>query len=391
MLTVGIVANEFYDPELGRMGGFGMNALLAARALSTGGDSEVRPIFLSGEHRAAPTRPWRPMPRLVGASNGFPILLRGRRAPWLRRLHDFGVDVLLTIEHRPAYNAFINALAETPLIVWVRDPRPRADLEKIATLEIPGEGAPPLGIEPNDSSTFGPIWRRAREEGRPLAAVSPAPAYLTSKARDAYGIPDLDMSLLGNALESVDAPPRRSVRPSVLFIGRLDPIKRPWLFAELARRFPQADFMMLGQPHYAGPGAGTAWLATAPTNLHVLAHVDGPRKEELLASAWVLVNTSIHEALPTSFIEALHAGVPLLSCQDPEGVASRFGVYVGRFDGDGMAALPAFADGLRQLLDDGDMREQLGESGREWARTHHTRAAFLASFTSLARQLFRKL
>ena len=93
MLTVGIVANEFYDPRLGRMGGFGMNALLAARALSTINDETVRPLFLSGEHRAAPTRPWRPAPGLVGSSNGFPILLRGRRGPWLRRLRELDVDV----------------------------------------------------------------------------------------------------------------------------------------------------------------------------------------------------------------------------------------------------------------------------------------------------------
>lgn len=386
MLTVGIVANEFYDPALGRMGGFGMNALLAARALSAG-DAGVRPVFLSGEHRAAPTRPWRPAPRLVGTSNGFPILMRGRRAPWLRRLRELDVDVLLTIEHRPTYNAFIDALPATPLIVWVRDPRPRADLEKIATLAIPDEEAAPLGIEPNDSSTFGSIWRRAREDGRPIAAVSPAPGYLTPKARATYSIPDLDMALLGNALQSVDTPPRRSARPSVLYIGRLDPIKRPWLFAELARQFPQADFLMLGQPHFSGAGAGLGWLTATPANLHVLSHVDGPRKEELLASAWVLVNTSIHEALPTSFIEALHHGVPLLSCQDPEGVASEFGIYVGRFDGDGMAALPAFADGLGRLLEDEDMREQLGQAGRGWARAHHTRESFLTDFSSFASRL----
>ncbi len=387
MLTVGIVANEFYDPRLGRMGGFGMNALLAARALSTINDVTVRPLFLSGEHRAAPTRPWRPAPGLVGSSNGFPILLRGRRGPWLRRLRELDVDVLLTIEHRPTYNELIEALPATPLVVWVRDPRPQADLEKIGTLEIPGETVMPLGIQPNDSSSFAPIWRRARDEGRPLAIVSPAPGYLGSKARDAYGIPDLEMGFLGNALEPAADVSARSPRPSVLFIGRLDPIKRPWVFAELARRFPQVDFLMLGQPHFSGEGAGTGWLTNAPPNLHVLAHVEGRRKAELLAAAWVLVNTSIHEALPTSFIEALHCGVPLLACQDPEEVASRFGVYVGRFDGDGMAALPNFVDGLGQLLEDGELRERLGEAGRDWARTYHTRTRFLEEFISLAERL----
>jgi hypothetical protein len=49
-----------------------------------------------------------------------------------------------------------------------------------------------------------------------------------------------------------------------------------------------------------------------------------------------------------------------------------------------MAALPNFVDGLGQLLEDGEMRERLGEAGRDWARTYHTRTRFLEEFISLA-------
>ena len=37
-----------------------------------------------------------------------------------------------------------------------------------------------------------------------------------------------------------------------------------------------------------------------PANLRLLAHVDGAEKTRLLESAWMIVNTSIHEALPSA-------------------------------------------------------------------------------------------
>ena len=35
----------------------------------------------------------------------------------------------------------------------------------------------------------------------------------------------------------------------------LDPIKRPWLFAEIAKHFPDVEFLFLGQSHFRGEGA----------------------------------------------------------------------------------------------------------------------------------------
>jgi len=41
--------------------------------------------------------------------------------------------------------------------------------------------------------------------------------------------------------------PQKSPRPSVLFVGRLDKRKRPEVFIELAKGFPEADFYMAGK------------------------------------------------------------------------------------------------------------------------------------------------
>jgi glycosyltransferase involved in cell wall biosynthesis len=101
----------------------------------------------------------------------------------------------------------------------------------------------------------------------------------------------------------------------------------------------------------------------------------------------MIVNTSIHESLPISFLEALHCGTPIVSCQDPEGVTSRFGRYVGHVDGSGLDALDVFADAIESLLDDDDLRLRLGAEGREWARANHTAERFLEVFEELATSL----
>ena len=386
-LGVGIVANEFFDLELGRMGGFGWNALHAARALRSAPGLDARPVFISGEHRAPLLRPWRPAPTLERQSNGFPLIVKGRPSAWKRELRSLGLDLLLTIEYRVQYEAVLSSLPETPVVVWIRDPRPPADLQKIATLAIPGDPAPPQGVGAIDASSMRRVYARAGEDGRAVVFASPAPGFLGPKASDTYGIPALPVEFLPSPIDVIASRWPQSRRPTAVFLGRLDPIKRPWRFAELARQRPHVDFLMLGQAHYSGPGSSTDWLQDVPSNLRLCSHVDGDEKERLLSSAWVVVNTSIHEALATSLVEALHYGVPIVSCQDPEGIASRFGVYVGRYDGNGMESLPRYLAALDRLLDDSALRTRLGEEGRLWARANHTKERFVEEFVALAGRL----
>jgi glycosyltransferase involved in cell wall biosynthesis len=168
----------------------------------------------------------------------------------------------------------------------------------------------------------------------------------------------------------------------------LDPVKRPWVFSELARSFPEVEFVFAGKPHFHGP---RTWEPSAsPPNVVFAGHVEGEEKRRLIASSWVLVNTSIHEGLPVSVQESLACGVPLLSTLDPEGLASRFGVFVGQFSGDGMDALPPLREGMRRLLGDHAWRRRLGAEGRAWLLDHHTPERFLRRFQEEAAALGRK-
>jgi len=193
-----------------------------------------------------------------------------------------------------------------------------------------------------------------------------------------------EFSFLPNPVDLPGGAMTKASDPRVAFLARLDPYKRPWLCVELARRFPDVEFLLAGHAHYRGEGA---WEPTdLPSNVRMLGHVDGPDKVALLRSAWVLVNTSIHEGLAVSMLEALACETPLLSCVDPGGLVSRFGVFAGRFDGNGLDALPSLQAGLGRLLGQASLRARLGSEGRQWVAQTHNPQTFLRAFRLLCTQ-----
>jgi len=81
-----------------------------------------------------------------------------------------------------------------------------------------------------------------------------------------------------------------------------------------------------------------------------------PEWSEVLGRSWILVNSSLREGLPTTFVEAAAHRCAILSFTDPDGFATRFGFVApeGRLD-----------DGLQHLLEDGRWKP-LGEKGRDY-------------------------
>jgi glycosyltransferase involved in cell wall biosynthesis len=299
----------------------------------------------------------------------------------LHRVRRERFDLLLTVDYNLSYSVYLRSLPRTPSIVWALDPRTTEDARRILGIRIPG--APdetPQGLESQDRSSLARIAEESAWLKRPLLVATQAP-LLAAKLTDTLGFEPWELFFLPNPGIKTPREGRKSERPIVVFLARLDPYKRPWLFAELARHFPHVEFRFLGQSHFTGPGA---WKpeGLAP-NVRLLGHVGEDEKMRLLSEAWVLINTSVHEGLPLSFLEALACGTPLLSCVNTGFVVSRYGIYTGRFEGSGMDGINAFRQGLQALLDDPNLRHELGENGRAWVQSTHSREAFLAAFFRL--------
>lgn len=76
-----------------------------------------------------------------------------------------------------------------------------------------------------------------------------------------------------------------------------------------------------------------------------------------IREAKILVNTSIHEALPITFLEALAYGTLLVSCRNPEDLTSKFGRYTGPVLGDGFDKVPLFTSAIEELIENEGLRK----------------------------------
>ncbi|MBI5944773.1 MAG: glycosyltransferase family 4 protein [Chloroflexi bacterium] len=186
-----------------------------------------------------------------------------------------------------------------------------------------------------------------------------ASKMLIPKARKKYQLGE-DPQFLASPIPFAESA-QKSERPLVCFVARLDRIKRPHIFFELAGQFPEVDFVAVGAGQNSSFESQLRMRYASLPNLELRGFVDqfdGSELSDLLSKSWILVNTSLKEALPTSFVEAAGHGCAILSELDPDGFSSNFGYYIT--DGD-------YAAGLRALLRDGSWMEK-GSLGREYCR-----------------------
>jgi glycosyltransferase involved in cell wall biosynthesis len=152
--------------------------------------------------------------------------------------------------------------------------------------------------------------------------------------------------------------------PTVCFIGRWDRRKQPEIFFELAKAHPGVNFIAVGKSRDKKRNLLLEKRYSSVPNLVLKGFVDQFASDglfDLLSRAWILVNTSSREGLPTSFLEALAHRCSLLSMVNPGGVAEQFGYHVK--DGD-------FSRGLQWLLDKDRWKER-GEKGFEYVKQRH--------------------
>jgi hypothetical protein len=98
-IKLGVVANEFFELSLGRMGGFGWSTRQVAKCF--GGDPSlgVDVVFLAGETYGTPEQP-------ESTIHNTRIILRQKnRLEYCRRIWAEGFDLILSIDYRPNYRS----------------------------------------------------------------------------------------------------------------------------------------------------------------------------------------------------------------------------------------------------------------------------------------------
>ena len=336
-LSVCLVATELF--AWGRYGGFGKCTRTIGKAL-VGRGVDVSVVVPMGDGQ-------RPVEELDGMTvHGFPLY----RYPFtgsIYRLCDS--DVYHSEEPSWGSTLAMNVMTGRKHMATCQNPRTAEDWRRVNRFY-------PLRRRLFNSLLGGTL----KEAVRRMDAVYCQARHAIPKAKEVYGL-EADPGFLPNPVEIPHGMPEKAVEPTVCFLGRLDGEKRPELFFEMARRFPKVRFIAMGRAHSEDRDRRLRRQYGDIQNLEMPGFVEGKEKSRLLEESWILVNTSVSEGLPVSFLEAAAHGCAILSYHDPDGLASDFGCHVAEGDLD---------LGLRLLLE-GDRWKDRGEKGYEYVSEVH--------------------
>ncbi len=370
-IKVGILVNEFFGGAGTAYGGYGFLTRYGLCKYVKSGDIQLDVILLRGKNKKHATCEW---------VDGTLVYHPPRRSRYYRRwLKAQAYDCYISIELVDDSVLRCERNPRKRLLFWIQDPRPQRDWEEIETVKLFPE--PSYWHQRIYDSVH--AWAQAGRVRFLTQATS-----LNPKAAELYQLdPTTPIQTVPNPLplpypaEVVKAHPKAD---KIVFLGRVESVKRGWLFAEIAKQMPDLQFHIIGASTRDKLRNETLMAPYMDLpNLHFEGHLEGLAKYQLLLDAKILVNTSIHEAVPISFLEALACGTLLVSNQPSDGLTARFGEDIGPLLGDGFDGVDRYVTAIRKILADEPRRCTLAAEAVDYVATVHTPERFREDFRAL--------
>lgn len=347
-IKVGLLVEEFYDKDLGGFGGYGILAREYISKYIPNLEIEIEVILGSNSSKKIKVLEKDGikinfLPKNYSSKFNIDFIYFYMVKQFFKKKN---FDIYLSIEMSKIAYEVMRIEKNKKLIMWIQDPRPKEDWEEIKTVTRANEYESYLNYYKRWEKKIQILLNEMIDKKR-LILISQG-EFLKDKARRLYKFSDsIKIEYFPNPVEIKNNFNIIEKKNNIIFLGRLTAVKRPWIYFELAKKFPEYIFYVCGFGDELNEII--AEYKDFP-NLKFMGHVSGEMKDKLLRECKILVNTSIHEAIPVSFLEAISYGQKIVSCQNPDNITSENGYYTGIVLGDGYDKVDEFKLGIEKCL-----------------------------------------
>lgn len=190
--------------------------------------------------------------------------------------------------------------------------------------------------------------------------------------RQGFGVQSEILAMPCPGPDMPNVPSLEERRPrSVLWIGRVAPVKQLEVLLDIAAAAPDLSFEVIGPLDDSPYVRSLVERAEKLSNVRLQGAVHRVDMPGCYAGGAVLCCTSAYEGFPNTFLEAWSHGVPVVSTVDPDGLITRFGLgRVGHTPNELLAA-------LRSLLEDPVLWREASSNARSYfLETHDAKKVF---------------
>lgn len=170
-------------------------------------------------------------------------------------------------------------------------------------------------------------------------------------------------------------------KKTILWIGRLDRVKKPGVFLELAQRHENETFVMIAPVVRDHTKYGKSMLKKAKeiSNINLLSFVNPNEINKFYLNAKLYILSSDLEGFSNTMAEALLAKCPVLSFKvNPDNLLNN---YDCGYCADGN--MERFNILFEELLNDSVLRKKMGENGAKYIIENHASESIIAEFKAL--------
>lgn len=176
--------------------------------------------------------------------------------------------------------------------------------------------------------------------------------------------------------------------PITLWVAGIRPVKQAELFLDLAKAVPEAKFQMIGGPLFDEDKyfASIRTAAQGIPNMDFLGPIPRHKIDYYFAKASILVNTSIIEGFPNTFLEAWAAHTPVVTLNaDPDEIICRYRLGFHSKDFDRMV------EDVQTLLKNQGLRDEMGRNGRRYVEQEHNAEKIVGQYVKLFQHSDKKI